>query len=181
MGYNNYAHQYDPFDRIPSTDLPESIESDIDVDISERKTEKLGSREQMQAKQEKPQYTYGYEEFENRALFKRVLKNILSPGPYSTMAAIIDMRTIDFDQYTYIGVRAIAEQSAKSERQVERDLKTLEDKGLLRTFPGQAPVKGIMRAVIRKDFSALYRFAYEYLQWEKSPGFQMYPFSRVGL
>ena len=136
-----------------------------------RETGPLGS--------EQPTYKYGYPEFEGRSgklLLDRIVRTILPPGLARTWEIIFDIPATYNDPTPYVGTQTIATQAGRSLRVIEDDLKRLRDINLLEVRPDIVPDKnGKPYAVERKNFSNLYKLAHEYLLWEQSNGFRMYP------
>jgi hypothetical protein len=160
MSYNNQAYQY-------------SCEG-----TSERSTGPLsGDQEQMHGQQEQPQYRFDFPEFEGRKgflLLDKILDTIIPQAAYKVWRKIYDL--VQCDPKPYIGSEAIAAQADVTYRQINRALQALKEMGLMEEVPSIAYSKdGKGFAVIRKDFTNLYKFAHEYHLWMNSQGFAMYP------
>jgi hypothetical protein len=156
MSWNTHAYQYN-----------KQYEADTE---EQRLTEPL--KDDMQ-----PQYRFEFEEFESRKgflLLDRILDTIIPQAAYKVWRKIYDL--VPNDPMPYIGSEAIAAQADVTYRQINRALQALKEMGLMEEEPSLAHTEdGKGFAVIRKDFTNLYKFAHEYYLWMTSQGFSMYP------
>jgi hypothetical protein len=131
----------------------------------------------LEQEQQQPQYRFEFEEFEERKgflLLDKILDTIIPQAGYKVWRKIYDL--VPNDPKPYVGSETLAAQADVTYRQINRALQALKEMGLMEEKTGLAHTKdGKGFAVIRKDFTNLYRFAHEYYLWMNSQGFAMYP------
>lgn len=127
--------------------------------------------------EEKAQYRFEFEEFEGqlgKMLLDRILRTILPPALHRTWETIFNLPHNDAEPY--VSSTLIAKQAGRSLRVIEDDIKRFKDMNLLETYSDLIDAKdGKSFAAERKNFANLYKLAHEYLLWEQSQGFRMYP------
>src|SRR5213078_2435349 len=117
---------------------------------------------------------YKYEIFEGYAgeeYLKDLVREILPAALYRTWAIAVGFQAPG--NACYVGVGRIAEKAKRGMRQIQKDRREMELRGLLRRYAGPVQVKeedGRWSRKVRiiNDFGVLYDLAYEYHEWKRS-------------
>jgi hypothetical protein len=119
-------------------------------------------------------YKYKYAIFEGYAgeeYLKDLVREILPAALYRTWAIAVGFQAPG--NACYVGAGRIAEKAKRGMRQIQKDRRELELRGLLRRYAGPVRVKeqdGTWSRKVRiiNDFGGLYDLAYEYHLWKTS-------------
>ena len=117
---------------------------------------------------------YGYAIFEGYAgeeYLKDLVREILPAALYRTWAIAVGFQAPT--NACYVGVSRIAEKAKRGVRQIQKDKREMQLRGLLARYAGSVQVKekdGTWSRKVRiiNDFGGLYDLAYEYHEWKRS-------------
>jgi hypothetical protein len=132
-----------------------------------------GQSESRQSGAEHPS-KYGYVIFEGYAgeeYLKDLVREILPAALYRTWAIAVGFQAPT--NACYVGVSRIAEKAKRGVRQIQKDKREMQLRGLLARYAGSVQVKekdGTWSRKVRiiNDFRGLYDLAYEYHEWKRS-------------
>src|SRR5882757_10664149 len=132
-----------------------------------------GQSESRQSGAEHPS-KYGYAIFEGYAgeeYLKDLVREILPAALYRTWAIAVGFQAPT--NACYVGVSRIAEKAKRGVRQIQKDKREMQLRGLLARYAGPVQVKekdGTWSRKVRiiNDFGGLYDLAYEYHEWKRS-------------
>jgi len=132
-----------------------------------------GQSESRQSGAEHPS-KYGYVIFEGYAgeeYLKDLVREILPAALYRTWAIAVGFQAPT--NACYVGVSRIAEKAKRGVRQIQKDKREMQLRGLLARYAGSVQVKekdGTWSRKVRiiNDFGGLYDLAYEYHEWKRS-------------
>jgi hypothetical protein len=131
------------------------------------------TNKQTQTSQRPNKYLYPiFDGFSGERYLDSIIQHILPNALSRTWRYAVDFQAPGRD--CYVGAAKIASRVKPGVRKIEIDLHELEARGLMRRYPArdllmQEDGTFVERAVIVKDFKALYDLAYEYHLWTQSP------------
>jgi hypothetical protein len=129
--------------------------------------------ERTQTSQRPNKYVYPvFDGFSGERYLDSIIQKILPNALSRTWRYAVEHQAPGRD--CYVGAAKIADRVKPGVRKIEIDLHELEVRGLMRRYPARRPFlledgSFVERAVIVKDFKALYDLAYEYHLWTQSP------------
>jgi hypothetical protein len=112
--------------------------------------------------------------FDGERRLETILRAIIKLSEWRTWQAAVSFQAPGMP--CYVSLEKIAERSQRCLRQIQMDIASLQQRGLLVIRPGWIEVEladgtYAPRAVLVKDFTPLYRLADEYLRWIQCPAY----------